>query len=108
MGRPKKYFTKEARQKARGAALRKWRAANPDAYARENTAGRYFDEMKRAMKMLADDPRTVFLLQNYGRVSWTLVDVPESKKIELPVIEDAQMGFATGMALAGYVDRRRV
>ncbi len=63
----------------------------------------YFEEMKRAMNTLAADPKTVFLYQNYGRVSWTLVDVPEYKKIELPVIEDAQMGFATGMALAGYI-----
>ena len=64
--------------------------------------GLYFDEMKRAMQMLADDPRTVFLYQNYGRVSWTLADVPEEKKIDLPVIEDAQMGFAIGLSLAGY------
>ena len=64
--------------------------------------GLYFDEMKRAMQMLADDPRTVFLYQDYGRVSWTLADVPEEKKIDLPVIEDAQMGFATGLSLAGY------
>ena len=63
----------------------------------------YFDEMKAAMNMLAADPRTVFLYQNYGRVGWTLVDVPEEKKIDLPVIEDAQMGFATGMSLAGFV-----
>lgn len=63
----------------------------------------YFEEMKRAMRMLAQDTRTVFLYQNYGRVGWTLVDVPEEKKIDLPVIEDAQMGFATGLSLAGYV-----
>lgn len=62
----------------------------------------YFYEMKRAMRLLGEDPKTVFLFQNYGRVSWTLVDVPEEKKIELPVVEDAQMGFATGMALAGF------
>ena len=63
----------------------------------------YGHEMARAMKMLARDVRTVFLYQNYGRVAWTLAEIPEDKKIELPVIEDAQMGFATGMALAGYV-----
>lgn len=62
----------------------------------------YFHEMKRAMNMLAADPKTIFLYQNYGRVSWTLADVPEEKKVDLPVIEDAQMGFATGMALAGF------
>jgi pyruvate/2-oxoglutarate/acetoin dehydrogenase E1 component len=65
--------------------------------------GAYFDEMKRAMNTLAADPRTIFLYQNYGRVSWTLVDVPESKKIDLPVIEDAQMGICTGLSLAGFV-----
>lgn len=65
--------------------------------------GAYFDEMKRAMKILADDSRTVFLYQNYGRVGWTLVDVPEDKKIDLPVIEDAQMGMSTGLSLAGFI-----
>lgn len=65
--------------------------------------GLYFDEMKIAMNMLSRDPRTVFLYQNYGRVSGTLVDVPEEKKIDLPVIEDAQMGFCIGLSLAGYI-----
>lgn len=65
--------------------------------------GMYFDEMKRAMEVLAEDPRTVFLHQCYGRIAWTLVDVPEEKKIDLPVIEDAQMGFATGLSLVGLV-----
>ena len=63
----------------------------------------YGFEMARAMKLLSDDPRTLFLGQWYGRVAWTLVGVPESKKIELPVIEDAQMGICTGLSLAGYI-----
>ena len=65
--------------------------------------GLYFDEVKRSMKMLAEDPRTLFLGQWYGRIHWTLQDVPEAKKYELPVIEDAQMGICTGLALAGFV-----
>lgn len=65
--------------------------------------GLYFDEVKRSMKMLAEDPRTLFLGQWYGRIHWTLQDVPEAKKYELPVIEDAQMGICTGLALAGFI-----
>lgn len=65
--------------------------------------GLYFDEMKRSMEMLALHPKSVFLYQDYGRVSWTLKDVPAEKKIDLPVIEEAQMGFCTGLSLAGYL-----
>jgi pyruvate/2-oxoglutarate/acetoin dehydrogenase E1 component len=63
----------------------------------------YGTEMVRAMRMLADDPRTVFLGQWYGRVAFTLADIPDEKKIELPVIEDAQLGFCTGLSLAGFI-----
>lgn len=63
----------------------------------------YGKEMKRAMLMLSDDPRTLFLFQDYGRIGLTLAEIPEEKKIDLPVIEDAQMGFATGLSLTGYV-----
>lgn len=65
--------------------------------------GAYAEEMKRAMSLLANVPQTRFLYQNYGRISWTLAHIPEEKKIELPVIEDVQMGIATGMALAGFL-----
>lgn len=33
----------------------------------------------------------------------TLAGVPMEKRLELPVIEDAQLGIATGMSLAGYL-----
>lgn len=33
----------------------------------------------------------------------TLIGVPNKKKIEMPVFEDAQMGMSIGMALNGYV-----
>lgn len=65
--------------------------------------GEYAEEMIRSMKMLAGDPRTLFLGQWYGRVAWTLADIPDSKKLELPVIEDAQMGICTGLSLAGFI-----
>ena len=65
--------------------------------------GAYFDEMKRAMTYLGKDPRTIFLGQWYSRLPATLADVPEGKKLELPVIEDAQMGMSIGLSLAGFV-----
>lgn len=67
----------------------------------------YFDELTRAMAMLAADEQTLFVGQG---VRWdnnaqfrTLVDVPEEKRIELPVIEDFQMGYCIGLALQGYL-----
>ena len=69
--------------------------------------GAYFDELKRAMEMLAADERVVFLGQAVAcpgtAMSNTLVDVPASRLIEMPVNEEMQMGVANGLALAGHV-----
>ena len=64
-------------------------------------------ESKRAMEMLALNPRVVFIGQNvaYGG-HWlydSLADVPADRKIEMPVAENLQMGISIGLALAGYV-----
>lgn len=68
---------------------------------------KYFDELKSAMNWLAEQPNTVFIGQAVGEkgtaMSNTLVDVPEEKKIELPVFEDTQMGMSIGMSLNGIV-----
>ena len=68
---------------------------------------RYLDEVVRSMKMLAEHPDTVFLGQSIvyagNIIHKTLIDVPVEKKIELPVAEDFQMGYSTGLALAGYI-----
>lgn len=68
---------------------------------------RYFDELKRSMDFLAQDPRTVFLGQAVAvagtAMSNTLKDVPADRLIELPVAEEMQMGMTTGMALTGLV-----
>lgn len=63
----------------------------------------YGQEMARAMKMLAQDPKTLFLYQNYGRIGWTLTEVPEEQKIDMPITEDMQMGMALGLSLADFV-----
>ena len=68
---------------------------------------KYFDELKRAMDMLAKDPRVVFMGQavEYAgtAMSNTLKDVPKDQLLELPVFEDTQMGMTLGLALAGYI-----
>lgn len=68
---------------------------------------KYFDELKRSMNFLAQDPSTVFIGQAVAvagtAMTNTLKDVPPNRLIELPVAEEMQMGMTTGMALAGLV-----
>lgn len=69
--------------------------------------GAYFDELKRAMDMLAADERVIFLGQAVAcpgtAMSNTLVDVAKARLLELPVNEEMQMGMTNGLALAGHV-----
>jgi pyruvate/2-oxoglutarate/acetoin dehydrogenase E1 component len=68
---------------------------------------KYFDEMCRAMEYLAMDPRVVFLGQAVAvqgtSMTTTLVGVADSKKLELPVAEEMQMGMSIGLALNGCI-----
>lgn len=68
---------------------------------------KYYDELTRAMDMLAADPRTVFIGQTVGfpgtGMFGTLVNVPMEKRKELPVMENSQTGMAIGMALDGLI-----
>lgn len=68
---------------------------------------KYFDELKRSMEMLAEHPDVLFLGQAVEcagtAMSNTLKDVGSSRKIELPVCEDLQMGMTNGLALAGKI-----
>jgi len=67
----------------------------------------YKDELTKAMKLLAKDKRVIFLGQNIvypgSIMSSSLQDIPNSKKIELPLIEDAQIGMSIGLSLEGYI-----
>lgn len=67
----------------------------------------YLAEVKQAMKVLAADPRTLFVGQAVAydgqAMHATLADVPMDKRLEMPVVEDFQMGFCTGLALTGRV-----
>lgn len=68
---------------------------------------KYFDELKRSMDFLAQDPRTVFIGQAVAvagtAMTNTLKGVPPDRLIELPVAEEMQMGMTTGMALTGMI-----
>ena len=68
---------------------------------------KYFDELKRSMTWLGEQPNTMFLGQavEYTGTAMTntLVNVDRSKLLEMPVNEDMQMGMTLGMALNGTV-----
>ena len=68
---------------------------------------KYKNEIIRSMEWLAEKDDTIFLGQavNYsGNAMFnTTKDIPNDKKIELPVFEDIQMGMSLGMAYEGVV-----
>lgn len=67
----------------------------------------YKDELKKTMKLLAQDSRVIFLGQNiiYGgnAIFDTLEGVPFNKRIELPVAEEMQLGVSIGLSLEGFL-----
>jgi pyruvate/2-oxoglutarate/acetoin dehydrogenase E1 component len=68
----------------------------------------YRDEIKRSMEMLAKDERILFLGQTVGysgsRFTYgTLENIASEKRIELPIMEETQMGISIGLALEGYI-----
>ena len=67
----------------------------------------YFAELAKDMAMLSRHPRTLFVGQGVKydgqRMYRTFSGVHESRRIELPVAEDFQMGFCTGLALEGFI-----
>lgn len=60
-----------------------------------------------AMTWLAQHPKTVFIGQSVaydGQAQFdTFSGVPMEKRIEMPVAEDFQLGFCTGLSLQGYI-----
>ena len=69
--------------------------------------GRYFDELKRSMDYLGEQPDTMFLGQavEYKGTAMTntLKDTPPDKLLEMPVDEEMQMGITNGLAVAGTI-----
>lgn len=67
----------------------------------------YLKEIQRSMRFLSRNKNVIFMGQSVvypgSSIFVSLKDVPNSKKIELPVMEETQTGMAIGMALAGYI-----
>ena len=68
---------------------------------------KYFDELKKTMEWLAQQPKTLFVGQTVAGpgtfMFQTLRDVSKEKTLEMPINESFQMQFSIGLALAGYV-----
>lgn len=68
---------------------------------------KYFDELKRSMEWLAQDPRTLFIGQAVEvpgtAMSNTVKDIPLDRRLELPVAEEMQMGMTVGLAMQGHI-----
>lgn len=67
----------------------------------------YKGQVIEAMRILAEDPRTIFIGQTVrypgSAIYDTLEAIPMEKRIEVPVFEDTQMGMAIGLSLEGYI-----
>ena len=67
---------------------------------------KYFDELKRSMEWIGSKQNTIFIGQAVevpGTAMFnTLKDIDKSKRVELPVFEDTQMGMSIGLALNGF------
>jgi len=67
----------------------------------------YKEEIINAMNNLASYDDTIFIGQSVRwkgtGLYWTIEGIPESKRIELPVFEDVQMGMSIGLSLEGFV-----
>jgi pyruvate/2-oxoglutarate/acetoin dehydrogenase E1 component len=68
---------------------------------------KYFDELKKAMSLLAKHPKTIFIGQAVQYEGTGLYDslkhLPDNKRIELPVAEYFQTGLANGIAIEGMI-----
>lgn len=67
----------------------------------------YKEELIKSMDMLAQNEKVIFigqhLLYPIGFMPKSLKNVSNRRKIELPLVEDVQMGMSIGLALEGYI-----
>ncbi len=68
---------------------------------------KYFDELKRTMEWIAEQPKTLFVGQTVAGpgtfMFQTLRDISPEKTLEMPINESFQMQFTIGLALDGYI-----
>jgi pyruvate/2-oxoglutarate/acetoin dehydrogenase E1 component len=67
----------------------------------------YFSNLCAAMRLVSEHPQSLFMGQAVAcegtAMFRTLADVHQEKRLELPVVEDMQMGMAIGMSLNGHL-----
>ena len=67
----------------------------------------YFDRLTEAMELMAQNENVIFLGQCVGypgnALYRNLEGIDISRRIEMPVTEDMQMGISTGLALSGMI-----
>ena len=67
----------------------------------------YFDALTEAMTTFAKHPKALVVgqqtLYDGQRMHASLAGVSMEKRIEMPVAENFQMGFCTGLSLEGYI-----
>lgn len=67
----------------------------------------YNQKLVEAMEYLANKEDTIFLGQSmeYGGIAIanSFKNIPENKKVEMPVAENLQLGISTGLAIEGFV-----
>lgn len=67
----------------------------------------YLTQLSRAMLMLAEQRSTVFMGQAVAfpgtGMTQTFAGVPRGQLLELPVVEEMQLGMAEGIALGGFL-----
>ena len=67
----------------------------------------YLNQIQKSMNYLSKKKNVIFLGQSViypgSSIFVSLKDVPIEKKIEMPVMEEVQMGISIGLALDGYI-----
>lgn len=67
----------------------------------------YQQELVRSMKLLENEPRVLFIGQNLLNAGCpmynSLLKVERSRILEMPIIEDTQMGMSIGLSLEGCI-----
>jgi pyruvate/2-oxoglutarate/acetoin dehydrogenase E1 component len=67
----------------------------------------YYGELTRAMNLLGEHERSIFIGQSVGcpgtGMTASFEGVPREKLLELPVMEDCQLGMSIGLSLGGYL-----
>ncbi len=67
----------------------------------------YFNELTRSMEYLSQNEKVIFLGQCVGcpgnALFKTMPNIDTCRKLELPVIEDTQMGMSIGLSFSGFI-----